>query len=369
MNHIKLKARGLLLALVNITALLTALMLWDFSRLLGLVLGELGVNQIIGLGVVSGAAGSATLNYQLTNYAQGFWNDLGGVVGLAERLAPTTPVPGAAGQFKKFNDKNSFMPEQTARALGGDPTLIAFEAGDDAYSCRPQGLEVRVDKAEDQAAGSEGNELAMQLLDQGKIRALLNKSALSHVRDVVTFVLANTTPDANLGNWSNPDIDPIDQLDQDLLTLSQNCGSTQNIKITMDITAFNLLRTNPKVKARAIFGAADTIGSITAAQLRAALIIDADILIANVVYDTTRLNQAPNKKRLLQGVCLTHYQVPSATLYDPSPFKCFTVGGNGYVGNVFTYQAPNNLWRGHVVDWSRDIHQTSTLSMQRQNVS
>jgi hypothetical protein len=93
------------------------------------------------------------------------------------------------------------------------------------------------------------------------------------------------------------------------------------------------------------------------------------ILVANVVYDTTRLNQAANKKRLLQGVCLTHYQVPSATLYDPSPFKCFTVGGNGYVGNVFTYQAPNNLWRGHVVDWSRDIHQTSTLSMLRQNVS
>ena len=30
--------------------------------------------------------GSATLNYQLTAYAQGLWNDLGDVIKLAERL-------------------------------------------------------------------------------------------------------------------------------------------------------------------------------------------------------------------------------------------------------------------------------------------
>ena len=48
--------------------------------------------------------GAATLNYQLTAYAQGLWNDISDVIKLAERLAPTTPVPGAAGQFKKFED-------------------------------------------------------------------------------------------------------------------------------------------------------------------------------------------------------------------------------------------------------------------------
>src|ERR1700722_20141665 len=92
---------------------------------------------------------SATLNYQLTAYAQGLWNDIGDVIKLAERLAPTTPVPGASGQFKKFDDKNSFMGEKTARALGGDPVLIAFNATDDHYNAKPQALEVRVDKAED----------------------------------------------------------------------------------------------------------------------------------------------------------------------------------------------------------------------------
>ena len=78
--------------------------------------------------------GSATLNYQLTSYAQGLWNDISDVVKLAERLAPTTPVPGANGQFKKFDDKNSFLPEKTGRALGGDPILMAFNASDDFYN-------------------------------------------------------------------------------------------------------------------------------------------------------------------------------------------------------------------------------------------
>src|SRR5450756_3173545 len=95
--------------------------------------------------------GSATLNYQLTAYAQGLWNDISDVIKLAERLAPTTPVPGAAGQFKMFDDKNSFLPEKTARALGADPVLISCNANDDSYSCKPQALEVRVYLAEDQA--------------------------------------------------------------------------------------------------------------------------------------------------------------------------------------------------------------------------
>jgi len=206
--------------------------------------------------------GSATLNYQLTAYAQGLWNDLGDVIKLAERLAPTTPVPGATGQYKKFDDKNSFMPEKTARALGGDPVLIAFNASDDSYSCKPQALEVRVDKEEDQAAGHHGGDVHNSLLDQGKIRALINKVALSHVLDVSNAVINGTTAQAGVGSWSDPNIDPIDQINQQLLGIAQDCGSTQNVKITMDLGVWNTLRTHPKVKARALFGAATKQGTI-----------------------------------------------------------------------------------------------------------
>lgn len=318
---------------------------------------------------VGSSLGTATLNYQLTAYAQGLFNDLADVMKLAERLAPTTSVPGAAGQYKKFDDKNSFLPEKTARAQGADPVVINFNATDDNYSCKPQALEVRVDKSEDQAAGSEGDPVAMELLDQGKIKALMNKVALSHVLDVTTTVTSAVAAQANKGQWSNPDIDPIDQLDEQLLLLSQDCGSTQNVKITMDVTAWNALRNHPKVKARGLFGAASQVASISLELLNSALIFPCDIMAANIVYDQARLNQVANKARVLGGTVLLHYSVPGATMYDPSAFKTFTVGQSGLVAGVRTYIAPNQLYRGHLVDWSRDIKQTSALSMRRLNIT
>ena len=316
---------------------------------------------------INNVIGSATLNYQLTAYAQGLWNDLGDVIKLAERLAPTTPVPGATGQFKKFDDANSFKRPKTGRALGGDPNLIAFGATDDTYACKPQALEVRVDLAEDQAAGNAGGDVQTQLLDQGKIRALINQQALGHVGDVVDAVIAGTTASAGVGDWDNPDIDPIDQLDQELLALSLACGSTQNIKLTMDVASWNLLRNHPKIKTRTQF---TQVAKIAASQLAEILLFPVDVLVANVVNDTAALGQTASKKRIMAGTALLHYSLPNATLYDPSAFKSFTVGAAGsFIGNIRSYIAPNQLWRGHLVDWSRDIKQTSTLSMRRINVS
>lgn len=307
---------------------------------------------------------TATLNYQLTNYAQGFWNDLKDVVSLAERLAPTTPVPGASGQFKKFSDKNSFLPYDTARAMGGDPNVMKVIATDDTYSCKPQALETRVDKTQTQQAGDAA--IGIFDPDEAAVRTLLNGAALSHVKQVCDYVLANTTAVADRGNWSNVDIDPIDQLNEQLLALAKTVGSTQNMKLTLDLGAMNSLYSHPKVKARAN---GVQLPSVTAAQLSSLLIVPVDVFVGNVVYDTTGIGVTASKSRLLSSVALLHYSMPNASVYDPSPFKTFTVGAAGPVAGVRSYQAPNGLWTGHIIDWSRDIKQTSTASMIRLNIA
>jgi hypothetical protein len=309
---------------------------------------------------------TATINTQLTGYAQGLWNDQKDVIKVAERLAPSTPVASSAGQFKKFDDKNSFLPENTARALGGDPKVIAFSASDGNYDCAPQGLEARVDKEEENRAGSQGNSLAAELLDQGKIKALTNKTALSHAKDVTDFVAANTTPIADRGNFSNADIDPIEQIDEQLEGISLDCGSTQNVKLTFDLATWRIIRNHPKVKARCT---GVQVSAITMEQLIGMLLFPVDVMAANVVYDLKALGQAVDKKRLLAGVLFAHYSVPNPTQYDPSAFKCFTVGQGSYIAGVRTYQSPNGLWRGHIMDWSRDIKKTSALSVRRLNIT
>ena len=194
-------------------------------------------------------ASSSTINYTLTGYAQGLANDILSAQAVVNALAPTVPVTGGAGQYKAFDDRNSFSIYNTSRGLGGSAKRIAFDTDDATFNCKPQALEVAIDDHERTLAGS--GPLAMQLLDEGKIRALVNSTALSHVSKVVNFVIANTTPVAASGNWSNADIDPIDQLDEQLEGLVTDVGSSQFINLTLSVSSWRALRNHPKVKARA----------------------------------------------------------------------------------------------------------------------
>jgi hypothetical protein len=321
--------------------------------------------------VPSSSTTTATLNFQLTNYAAGVWNDISGVMRLAERLAPTTPVPGASGQYKDFSDKNSFDVYATARALGGEPNSIEFEATDAYYNCAPQALQAKVDKKEDQDAGAvDGNpnaELVRQLLDQGKIRALLNNTALSHVKSVVDYVLANSTALPGYGLWYNAEMDPMDEINQALLDLVTQVGSTNFIKITFDLGIWNKLRAHPKLKARLV---GVQVEYISVEQFKSLLIVPGvDVEITNIIYNTAALGQAKSKKRVMDGTFLIHYAVPNATVYDPSAFKTFTVGPSALQNGVRTYWAPHMLWRAHLLDWSRDIKLTGSLCLARIDVT
>jgi len=111
------------------------------------------------------------------------------------------------------------------------------------------------------------------------------------------------------------------------------------------------------------------VATITKEQLQAMLLFPVDLFVANLVKDSAGLGVAANKKRVIASECLVHYSVPSATLYDASPFKTFTVGMGSPFSGVRSYQAPNGLWEGHLIDWSRDIKQTSTLAMRRLSIS
>ena len=309
---------------------------------------------------------TALLNYQLTAFAQGHMNDITDTVSLAERLAPSTPVPGTTGQFKKFNDKNSFQTYDTSRTMGGDPKRVEFNATDGNFSCKPQALEITIDKEERRQVGVEGGAVGQQLLDEGKIRALINLTALSHVNKVVTAVLAAVSAVADRGVWSNANIDPIDQLDEQIDALALACGSTQNIKIDMDLGAWRALRSHPKVKARST---GVQVGFITREQLAQMLVIPVDIKISSISKDTTQPGQTASKSRVLASECLIHYSQPSAGIYDPSAFKTFVAGPGSSIMAVRSYMAPNGFYDGHIVDWSEDINQTSTIAMKRLTIT
>lgn len=306
---------------------------------------------------------TTTLNYQLTNYAQGHMNDIRQTQELAERLCPTVQVPGTTGQFKKFDDLNSFNIYETSRTRGGDPTRIEFKATDGTYSCKPQALEVTVDQEDRRDAGDAAT--GMLNPDELAVRALLNAQALSHTKKVVDTVLSAITAEPGMGEWSNPDIDPIDQLDQLIDELATACGDVSGIKLTLSLTGWRTLRNHPKAKGRC---AGVQVGGITLDQLNSILAIPVDTKVYAISYNTKKLGQTASKSRLLSGVVLLSYGVPSPSQYDPSAFKRFTAGVNGVMG-VRSWSAPNGLYEGHFVDWSEDIVETSTIARKKIAIS
>lgn len=306
--------------------------------------------------------GSATINYFLTNYAQGLANDFLQTQAIVKALCPTVMVTGAAGQFKQFNDRNSFTVYNTGRGLGGEARRMTFEASDGKFNCAPQALEVTVDDFERQLANSGGNPLADQLLDQGKVKALTNATALSHVSKIVNFVIANTTAVANRGNWSQADVDPIDQLDEQLDFLATDVGSGDNINLTLGLGAWRTLRNHPLVKKRC---AGVQVGGITREQLMTLLMIPVTVVIG-FVSQTANAEGQPvvTKKNVVGSNAILTYSVPNPTQYDPTAFKCFTTG-EGNIEAVRTYRAENNRSDVHAVDWSEDPQATSSLSARR----
>jgi hypothetical protein len=323
-----------------------------------------------------GASQAATLNIQLTDFAVGHMQDLEGGLALGERICPTVRVSGTHGQFKRFDDTNAFQTYNTARALGGDPAVIEFGADDLYFNTKPQALEVKVDEEERRMAGNPNGQdggVANQLLDEGKIKALLNAAILSSVKKRVDFVLSKVTPQDKRGNWSNPDIDPVDQLDEQIDLLLGDVGSTGAIaplKVTMDLGSWRTLRSHPLVKKR-LTGV--QVSEISIDQLKAMLLVPVDLEIVKYVFIDAKPGQQAaaektGKKRILAGNVLIHIDSANPTIYDPSAFKAFTVGDSMITG-VRSYLAPSGLYGGHFVDWSEDLQQTSTLSMRRLQIS
>lgn len=306
---------------------------------------------------------SATINYTLTAYAQGLSNELLAASEVAEALCPRVTVTGAAGKYKAFSDRNAFSVYNTQRGLGGDARRILFAATDGSFDCEPQALEVTVDRHERDLAAAEGA-LAGALLDQGKIRALLNATSLSHVDKVITFVLANLTAESNRGNWSSEDIDPIDQLDEQLDGLATDVGSTSNINLVLSTTAWRTLRNHPKTKART---SGVQVGGITREQLQGLLMFPVNVVIGAVSKLSSKEGQTVAKDGKTQVVganAILTYSVANPTQYDPSAFKCFTTG-TGNISTVRTYTDPSDRFDVHAIDWSEDLALTSSLAARR----
>lgn len=300
-----------------------------------------------------------SLNPTLTNYAKGIAQERASAV--AEFIAPTVSVGASIGQFKKFDDKNAFQVLDASLPDGADPKRIEFGVGDGTFNCRPYALEVRITKPELDAIG-DNDPLDIQ---QAKIDTLISSAVLSHEDAVLTKAKAGLSAVLNKGNWSSGSVDPIQELDEQIMAIAVETGMMPN-SILMGIGAWNVFRNHPKVIAR-MPGAA-LIGVTT--QQAAAFLLNPglEIRVGILSKDTVKFGAAKNATNMVGAEVFVFHRSANPSTYDPSFAKTFRVNGSG-IESVYSYDAPNGLYQGHIVYWSVDTQIASLPCARRLSIT
>lgn len=297
-----------------------------------------------------GARATASSDPILTNFAAGIAPEVRSP--LARRISPFVVVNATNGHFKRYDDKNAFATYDTARALGGDRPRIEFNADDARYDCKPQSLATTIDDDELDAAGSED----ILSLRQAKVRTLMAAAARGEEKAVFDKILALKAATPNLGDWTNPEVDPVAEIDQEIVAMARDSGYMPS-DIIMSITAWQAFRLHPKVVARQ--PGAEIIGLST---IQAAMLFihpGIQITIGAMPYDTAKQGNAQDNEFLGLNEVLIFYNSPTADQYDPSFSKTFTSKPGGITG-AGTGRIPTKRYDEIWVDWDRDIQIVST---------
>lgn len=292
-------------------------------------------------------------NPLLTNYAQGYGPTANREnMALARTLAPRVSVNGYSGRYKKADLKNQIVVPDTARGLGGPASRIAYTESDGTYNCNPHALEITIDNTE------RGQAADQNMLEQGKIRTLLNQATLAHAARVVAAAHAVTAVSGK-GVWSNPDIDPVAEMNGQILAIRDATGLLPN-RIVIDLGIMATLASHPKVRERLKFVAID---ALTPSQLASMLINPSiQITVGTTIKDTTKLGATSSKTPVLGTDVFIFISSDSPGQDDPSWMKCF-VGSDSFSNIEAVRMYWDDRCRSDViaVDWTEDIQVTGSI--------
>jgi hypothetical protein len=298
---------------------------------------------------------SSKYNVTLTNYARGLAQDISAT--LANFLAPEVVVPAATGQYKSFDDKNTFQVIDTSRAVGGPAKRLEFAASDPTYNCLPQALEIAIDDHERDEAG-QNDPLR---LEEAKTQTLVSSAVTSHEAKV----FAALTALAAATNITLASDDPIAKIDEQIEALATDTGRMPN-RLVIGLPLWNKLRNNAKVIAR--FPGAASVG-VSMAQFGSLLLNPSiDIRVGILAKDTAKLGAAKANVNIIGQQLVIFHASQSPTLYDPSFMKTFRLRRGG-VDVVRTYRDDSARSDILAVDWSEDIRVTSSVCARKVTAS
>lgn len=294
----------------------------------------------------------------LTSYAQGLSQQL--TSALARVIAPRVPVAVAEGRYKKFDDKNAFTVINTKRGIGGKATVVEYTESDGSYNCAPHALDAAIDQHEIARVGDGG----IQSLRQNKTRTLISVATLSHEYRVLALAHA-VTAETGKGVWSNPDVDPIAEMNTAIIDIATATGTMPN-NLVIGLATLGTLHSHPKVKDRL---PSTAVNGLNPSQL-AQMLINPGIRVSvgTLVYDTKKRGATANKVNMVGSDVYVFISQDSPSQDDPSWMKCFMTG-DGNITSVRTYIRDDGRVENVAVDWTEDVQITGSTCGKRIEIS
>lgn len=300
----------------------------------------------------------------LTQYAAGLMQDLASVLRIANLLAPVVPTGGTSGLFNKFDDTQAFKAYAAlvaSRAIGAHATAIQLLSTTSNYNAKPYGLRIPIDQTERANAGD-----AVGLLEQAKVRTLQINCAISYLASVVAAAKAAVSAMANKGDWGNPNVDPIAELNAAIKAVWLATGMVPNT-VLFDFGAWCLFSSHPKIAGR--MPGAD-LAQVSPDRIQRLLVNPAckvEIVETAVLSGGGLGNASATKAGILGGSVLVLNSSPVPTAYDPSFMKSFAPSAQLFT-DVYEYpEAPHLTWLEN--DWTVDPQVVASGLCKRIDVS
>lgn len=291
----------------------------------------------------------------IKEYAQGAAQEA--VAPVADFLAPTVEVSSDVGYYKEYTEKNRFRVPNTARAIGGRATELGFDASDKTFNCKPQALDVPVDKIEQDASEEAGEAVLQEASDMGA-----EVGGLAHEKKVVDLAVTTLTPGVANINFA-ADQDVVDQIDQRIIQIikAARYGSLMGVGLLFGPTFFRRLKNHASIKGRFPVGKKEIVNP-TVEDILSLFIAKPEARLSAMVFDDGAEGKDADIKFILDSQLIVFARKQNPTRRDPSFMKTFRRRGAWMAPRV--YSRDDGRVEVAALDWSEDVKVTNSAAGQ-----
>lgn len=288
---------------------------------------------------------SSQFNFQIYNYAVGWWNRQ--PVNPLTFIAPIVRVPGQMGTFKRYSQGGVFRAVETRRARLTPYNAIDIPAEDVPYLLEDRGLRIGVDDRDVQLGAGDKREAANQIA-QSRIGSLLGTYRTSMIASGFEQIRAGVTATTSsgdrstIGSWSGSSADPMADLREMFRAFAVNNGIYPN-RILFGRSAWDTMANNSAMLDLVTYNDAKVL---TPELLVKLLDITDDVAGNEVQIMRTIIPAAANRpgpgvafsaSDLIGDEVWITYAQDAQDIGDPSGLKTLSMAGEDMVETVKDY--------------------------------